>query len=82
MENMPQLQSFCCTAGAINIFRAEGVRAFQPALRANRTLKELDLFSCQLGDGSIRFLVHGGLVGTTTMDTLDIRANRFFFSEP
>jgi Leucine Rich repeat len=52
----------------------EGARAFQPALRANRTLKQLHLGGCYLEDDGIR-LIADALVGNTTMDSLNINWN-------
>jgi Leucine Rich repeat len=52
----------------------EGVRAFQPALYWNRTLSELNLSFCLLGDEGIHVLADA-LVGNTTMQTLDIGHN-------
>jgi Leucine Rich repeat len=68
---MPQLQRFDCRDC---VLRVEGVRALQPALRSNRTLKQVNLSSCQFGYGGIR-LIADALVGNKTMDRLDIRGN-------
>jgi hypothetical protein len=46
-----------------------GVRVFQPVLQANRTLKELILDNCDIGDEEIR-LIADALFGNTTMDAL------------
>jgi hypothetical protein len=71
LKNMPQLQRLNCYS---NDMRLEGVRAFQVALRANRTLKQLHLVRCLLGDDCIRLIVDA-LVGNTIMDALNIRSN-------
>jgi Leucine Rich repeat len=52
----------------------KGVRAIQPGLQVNRTLRELDLSSCGIGDDGIR-LIADALVGNTTMDSLHISYN-------
>jgi Ran GTPase-activating protein (RanGAP) involved in mRNA processing and transport len=64
MQNMPQLQRLDC-----------GVLAFQPTLQTNRTLRELSLWGCQIGDHGIRILADG-LVGNTTIEILNLGANR------
>jgi hypothetical protein len=69
MQNMPQLQRLECSGLGV-----EGVRAFQPALQANRTLKELDLSQCEIGDEAIRLLANA-LTGNTTMEVLNISFN-------
>jgi hypothetical protein len=73
MQNMPQLQRLNCYG---NHLRAEGVLAFQPALRANRTLKQLDLGGCLLEDGGLCF-VADALVSNTTMELLNLQDNYF-----
>jgi Leucine Rich repeat len=65
---MPQLQSLDCVFSNL---RAEGVRPFQPALRANRTLKQLVLSCCGLGDDGIRLLAEA-LARNPIMDLLDV----------
>jgi Leucine Rich repeat len=47
MQNMPQLNRLDCSHSVLGV---EGVRAFQPALQTNRTLKQLHLGGCSLGD--------------------------------
>jgi hypothetical protein len=71
LQNAPQLQRLDCSLCSL---RVEGIRAFQPALQANRTLKELDLFACDIRDEGIH-LIADGLVGNTTMESLDISSN-------
>jgi Leucine Rich repeat len=71
MQSMPQLQRLYCTCRFLCV---EGVRACQPALQENRTLKELDLSSCQLGDKGTR-LIADALVGNTTLELLNISDN-------
>jgi hypothetical protein len=71
MQNMPQLQRLECQGYAL---RADGIRAFQPALQAKRALVELWLPHGWLGDDGIRFLVDA-LVGNTTMKLLNICSN-------
>jgi hypothetical protein len=65
-QNMPQLHRLGCTKSSLGV---DGVRAFEPALRTNRLLKELDLSACRLGDEGIRLVVDG-LGGNTTMNAL------------
>jgi hypothetical protein len=50
---MPQLQRLECSECGL---RAEGVRAFQPGLRSNRTLREMCLRYCNVGDNGTRLL--------------------------
>jgi Leucine Rich repeat len=71
LQNMPQLQSLnlYCTR-----LRLATIHAFQPALRANRTLKELHLGSCDLGADGIRLLADT-LVGNNTLELLNVRNN-------
>jgi Leucine Rich repeat len=71
MQNMPQLQCLICSQGDL---RLDGTRALQPGLRSNRTLKQLVISSCKLGDGGFR-IVADALVGNTTMHRLSIRGN-------
>jgi hypothetical protein len=66
MQNMPQWHQLACYD---NPLRAEGVRAFQPALRANRALKQLSLCGCSLWDDGTR-LIADALAGNTTMDLI------------
>jgi Leucine Rich repeat len=68
MHNVPQLRRLYCDSTALC---AEGVCALQPALRVNRTIKELDLSCCRLRDEGIR-LISDALAGKTTMYALDI----------
>jgi Leucine Rich repeat len=68
MQNMPQLHRLDCVSC---VLREEGVRALQPALQANRTLKDLSFSWCGIQDGGVR-LIADALVGNATMDTLDI----------
>jgi Leucine Rich repeat len=72
MQNMPQLQRLSCSC-TINLCM-EGVRALQPGLRNNQTLKELNLFYCRIGDEGIR-LIADALVGNTIIEVLDISSN-------
>jgi Leucine Rich repeat len=44
-------------------------------LQANRTLRELNLSCCRLGDGGIR-IIADAIVGNTTIEILDISANK------
>jgi Leucine Rich repeat len=71
MQRTPPLQRLDCQWCAL---RANGIRALQPSLQANRTLVELDLSSCELRDDGIRLLVDA-LVGNTTMELLHITHN-------
>jgi hypothetical protein len=52
----------------------EGVSSLQRGLLSNRTLKQLILFHCQLGDEGIRVLANG-LVGNVNIEVLDINDN-------
>jgi Leucine Rich repeat len=71
LQNIPQLQRLDLSGSALNI---DAIRAFQPALRVNRSLKQLHLENCALGDGGIR-LIADALVGNTTIELLNIRYN-------
>jgi Ran GTPase-activating protein (RanGAP) involved in mRNA processing and transport len=71
MQNMPQLQRLDCSESAL---RVEGVRALQPSLQANRTLKELSLWGCEIGNEGISVLADS-LAGNTTIDILKIGYN-------
>jgi hypothetical protein len=51
MQNMPQLRRLDCSGGSLKV---GGVRALQPALQANRTLEELELCACAIGNAGIR----------------------------
>jgi Ran GTPase-activating protein (RanGAP) involved in mRNA processing and transport len=68
---MPQLQKLDCCLSALNV---EGVRALQPGLRSNRSLKKLDLEYCRLGDEGIRINADA-LVGNTRIESLDVNNN-------
>jgi hypothetical protein len=70
LQNMPQLHRLRYSSS----LTVEGVRALQPGLRNNHTLKQLGL-RCAIGDAGIR-LVADALVGNTTMLELDISSNR------
>jgi Leucine Rich repeat len=70
-----QLHRLDCTCSSL---RAAGVRAFQPSLQTNRTMRELVLYGCQLGNGGIRSIADA-LVGNTTMDVLNIGGNTITF---
>jgi hypothetical protein len=72
MQNMPQLQRLDLYGN--NHLGMEGVRALQPALRVNRTLKRSTLAWCSLGDVGFR-LVADALIGNTTMVLLNARSN-------
>jgi hypothetical protein len=72
IQNMPQLQRLDLYGN--NHLGVEGVRALQPALRVNRTLKRLTLGWCLLGDDGFR-LVADALVGNTTLDLLNVRSD-------
>jgi Leucine Rich repeat len=70
--DMPlQLQRLDCIYSRLG---AEGVRALQPALQENRTLRKLNLTCCRLEDDGIR-IIADSLVGNTIMDVLDIGWN-------
>jgi hypothetical protein len=71
LQNMPQLQRLGCYHNRLFL---EGLRAMQPALRANRTLKQLHLFEGHLDDECIR-LLGDALVGNTTIELVDVAAN-------
>ena len=60
------------TATALGV---KGVRAFQPALRANRTLKQMDLPSCCGLDNECIHLLADALASNTTMDALNVKKN-------
>jgi hypothetical protein len=66
MHNMAQLRRLECSHCYLE---AAGVRAFQPTLQSNRTLKELIL-------KDIRLLADA-LVGDDTLEILDIGSNHF-----
>ena len=68
---MTHLQTLDCCNNGLSV---AGVHAFQPALRANRTLKELRLGGCSLYDGGLCLLAYA-LVGNTTMELLNICVN-------
>lgn len=54
------------------------LRALQPSLRVNRSLKELNLSDCHLGDEEIRLVVDA-LDGNVVFDSLDISVNDMTF---
>jgi hypothetical protein len=68
LQNMTQLQRLDCYGYHL---RVEGVRAVQPGLQSNRTLKELTLDLYTNGNDGIRLLADA-LAGNTTMDALSI----------
>jgi hypothetical protein len=71
VQSIPQLQRLgCCGC----LLLATGVRAFQPGLRVNRTLKELILSDCEIPDEGIHLLAEA-MVGNTTMDIVAIDCN-------
>jgi hypothetical protein len=72
LQDVPQLQRLNCTERFLGV---DGVRAFQPGLQADRTLKQLILSACGLKDEEIR-LIADALVGNTTMELLDVTHNR------
>lgn len=76
-QNMPNLQRLeCSECDALHVL--EGVRAFQPALQSNRTLRELILtfFFVDLEMMAFASLMLDALSGNTTMaDALNIRYN-------
>jgi hypothetical protein len=57
----------------------EAIRAMQPGLRANRTLRELCLAFCDLDEERLRLLADA-LVGNTSLDVLDLYGNQQFTS--
>jgi hypothetical protein len=65
---VPQLQHLGLSFGDLDV---EAVRAFQPGLQTNRSLKQLSLVGCSHGDESFR-LIADALVGNTTIEYLDI----------
>jgi Leucine Rich repeat len=71
IQNMPQLQRLSCLWSPL---MAEGIRAMQPGLCNNQTLKELDLYLCQISDEGVRALADA-LVGNTTMELLILSDN-------
>jgi Leucine Rich repeat len=71
LQNIPQLQRLFCADCAL---RVEGVCAFQPALQMNRTLKELSLMECSIGNTGVLRLADT-LVGNTVMEVLDISSS-------
>jgi hypothetical protein len=76
MRNMPRLQGL--TVAGMTV---EAIRAFQPALRTNRTLKRLGLVLVGINslDEGVRLLADA-LVGNTTMESLDILLYRVSFN--
>jgi Leucine Rich repeat len=72
LQNMPQLQRLGFTEADLHV---DGVRAFQPALRSNRSLKEFRLRGCHLKDDGFR-LIADALVGNMTMEVVDVSWNR------
>jgi hypothetical protein len=71
LRNMPQLQRLYCYD---NHLRADGIRALQSTLRANRTLKQLGLVACDIGADGIR-LIADALVGNTAMERVNVSLN-------
>jgi Leucine Rich repeat len=72
MQNMTQLQLLQCSGRHLGV---EGVRAFQPGLRSNQSLRELSLARCGIGgDDGIR-IIADSLVGNTIMNVLNISYN-------
>jgi hypothetical protein len=69
LQNMPQLQRLVCRNGDLCV---EGVRAFQPALQMNRTLKQLILANCAL-EKKVFVLLQ--------MLWLGMRASKFWISD-
>jgi Leucine Rich repeat len=69
MQNIPQLRRLYCSWNGLRL--DEGVRAMCPTLQVNRTLRELSLFECDIGDEGICLLVDA-LVGNTTLKALYI----------
>jgi hypothetical protein len=63
MQNMTQLRRIHFSG---DLRGAEGVRAFQPGLQVNRTLRELDLRMCFIRDDGVRLLADA-LDGNTTI---------------
>jgi Ran GTPase-activating protein (RanGAP) involved in mRNA processing and transport len=68
LQHMPQLERLCCSWSAL---RVEGIRALQPALQANRTLRALNLSHSSIGNEGIR-LIADSLVGNTTIEIFNI----------
>jgi Leucine Rich repeat len=71
LQNMPQLQLLECNGCELY---DDGIRAFQPGLQTNRTLKQLVLSSCRIGDEGLRLLTDS-LVENTIMEFLGISRN-------
>jgi Leucine Rich repeat len=71
MEYMPQLQRLHCKDCVLH---EEGVRAMQPGLQVNRTLRKLSLWNCGIGDAGSR-LVADALVENTIIDIFDVGEN-------
>jgi Ran GTPase-activating protein (RanGAP) involved in mRNA processing and transport len=71
MQNIPQLRRLWCTN---QLLTTDVVRAFQPALQANRNLRELNLRHGSIRDDCIRLLADA-LVGNPIIEILDILAN-------
>jgi Leucine Rich repeat len=72
MQNMPQLQRLECSSCPL---RVEGVRALQPGLLSNRTLKELNLWNNDIRDEGVRLIADALVENNTTIDILDISDN-------
>jgi Ran GTPase-activating protein (RanGAP) involved in mRNA processing and transport len=68
---MSQLQSLACFGNDLGV---DGIRAMQPGLQSNPTLKELHLGRYTLEDDGTRLLVDA-LVGNTIMELLNISAS-------
>jgi Leucine Rich repeat len=74
LQNTSQLQRLNCERSN-HWFHSEGVRALQPGLRVNRTLKELDLYLCNLRDTGVHLLADALVDGNTAIQVLDICGN-------
>jgi Ran GTPase-activating protein (RanGAP) involved in mRNA processing and transport len=71
LQNMPQLHRLDCPNCHLG---AEGVRALQSNLQANRTLRELSLVNTRLGDEGVSLLADA-LVRNTTVQEINICNN-------
>jgi Leucine Rich repeat len=61
-------QRLNCSVSTLGV---DGARAFQPGLQVNRTLKQLILDHCELGNEGAH-VIADALVGNTTMELFDV----------
>jgi hypothetical protein len=70
LQNMPQLHRL-----ELNFYTSDGIRAMQPGLRTNRSLKILDLSCCAIDDKGLHLIVDA-LVGNTTIQVFSFAYTR------